>query len=64
MAYSEVHCVVCGERMERLTRGLHHVCDPKLINKLEGQAKSDPSPPTTQSWAARLSQGFHLLNSY
>lgn len=50
--------------MERLTRGLHHVCDPKLINKLEGQAKSDPSPPTTQSWAARLSQGFHLLNSY
>lgn len=64
MAFDITKCVVCEKTIERGKRGRHHVCDPKLINRLEGIAKRDQPPPTSQSWAARLSQGFKLLNSY
>lgn len=57
-------CVVCNKKIEWGERGRHHVCDPKLINKREAIANRDQPPPTTQSWAARLNQGFKLLNSY
>lgn len=58
----DTNCCVCNKPIEWGDRGKHHVCDPKLINRLEGIAKRDPPPPTTQNWAARLSQGFRLLN--
>lgn len=64
MAFDFTKCVVCEKPIERGDRGRHHVCDPKTINRLEAVAKRDPFPPTSQSWAARLSQGFKLLNSY
>lgn len=57
-------CIVCGKPMEIVNHYHHHFCDPKLLNRKDGVAKRDPTPRISQSYAARLSQGFRLLNSY
>lgn len=49
MPYDDEHCVVFGKIREYGERGRHHACDP--------------TPPISQNWAARLTQGFRLLNS-
>ncbi len=57
-------CIVCGKPMEIVNHLYDHHCDQRLLNRKDGDAKRDPAPPISQSYAARLSQGFRLLNSY
>lgn len=62
--YSCEKCIVCGKPMEMVNHHHNHHCDERLLNRKNGEAKRDSAPPTSQSWTARLSQGFRLLNSY
>lgn len=64
MAYSPEKCVVCGKPMEMVNHYYHHHCDQRLLNRKDVNAKRDPTPPITRSFAARLSEGFRMLNSY
>lgn len=64
MQLSQEKCVVCGKRIEMVDYRHHHHCDPKILARIDGNAKRDPTPATGRNWVTRFAEGMRLLNQH